>query len=388
MYVQLPLVDKARSTLSLLAPMDNPDLLDSPPCPHLKKRRRRRFFALAAFLGAVAVVALLIALYATHVSFPTARDPLLFYATPKRDDLKLTLMKAIQQAQSSLWICSYGLSDADILSALQKKAASGVRVDLVYHASINRTLHRIATNALHCHPKRDRGLMHEKLVIVDDTLIFFGSTNLTTSSLSMHNNCLLGLHAPQLARDLKERQSSSYHYSWPSDQTLDLFLLPQGASKALTKLLATLESAQKRVVVALFTFTHPLLVEKLIALHRRGVTVDLFLDRFSARGASKKAVSALIAAGIPVKVNQGPALFHHKWALIDDQTLVLGSANWTRKAFKTNRELLLIFTPLSPQQITSLQRAVHTFQQKTRVLNCDRQNTVQRKFDLKKRKPL
>ena len=348
--------------------MDSPDLLDSSSCPYLKKKGRCRYFALFSFIGAAILTAFLIALYATHVPFPTARDPLLFYATPKRDDLKLTLMKAIRQAKSSLWICSYGLSDADILSALQKKAASGVRVDLVYHASINRTLHRMATNHLHCHPKRDRGLMHEKLVIVDDTLIFFGSTNLTTSSLSMHNNCLLGLHAPQLARDLKERQSASYHYIWPSHQTLDLFLLPQGAPEALTKLLATLESAQKRVAIVLFTFTHPLLVEKLIALHRRGVEVTLFLDRFSARGASKKAVAALLAAGIPVKVNQDTALFHHKWALIDDQTLVLGSANWTRKAFKKNRELLLIFTPLSPQQIGSLRRAVHTFQQKNTSL--------------------
>ncbi|MEM7175004.1 MAG: phospholipase D-like domain-containing protein [Chlamydiota bacterium] len=324
------------------------------------KRPVKIFF----FLVSLFSLAGIIAFYALLTPLPSEAEPLIFYATPKRDDLKLTLLRAIRKAQHSIWICSYGISDKEVLAMLKKKAAAGVRVDLVYHHSINRQLHRQERANFHCHPKKNKGLMHEKLLITDDTLLFFGSTNLTSSSLLMHDNCLLGLYAPGLASSLKYERLSHYQQRL-NKQQLDLFILPQGGGQALKKLLETLDQAKHRVSIALFTLTHPALVDKLIALHQRGIQIQLFLDQYTARAASKKAVAKLRAAQIPVSISQGLALFHHKWALVDSDTLILGSANWTRKAFKKNNELLLFLTPLSKAHARSFSRAIKTFKLET-----------------------
>ena len=339
------------------------------------KLKIKRPVKICLFLTFLFSLAAIIAFYALFIRLPSQTHPLIFYATPKRDDLKLTFLRAIKQAKDSIWICSYGITDKDILSALKKKAAAGVRVDLIYHQKINRNLHQLKNTHFHCHPKRGKGLMHEKLLITDDTLLFFGSANFTTSSLIMHDNCLLGLYAPKLAASLKQRQLSHYNYQLKGQQ-LDLFILPQGKDQAFEKLIQTLDEASESISIALFTLTHPIIVDKLIALHQRGIKVQVFLDGATAKGASKKAAQSLRQAGVLVAASQGLALFHHKWALIDKDTLILGSANWTNAAFKQNNELLLFLKPLNDKHSRSLTRAIKTFQQETTLLPLARISSV------------
>lgn len=332
----------------------------------LKRAAKALFFAIALF----SLIALIFS-YALFIPLPSKTTPLIFYATPKRDHLKLTFLKAIEQANDTISISIYQITDKEVLSALKQKAAAGVRVDLSYYHSTNKKLHRLEGKNFHCHPKKGKGLMHEKLLITDSTSLFFGSTNLTPSSLIMHDNCLLGIYAPKLAAALQKERRPFYRHLFKTGQQLDLFTLPKGSDQALKKLLNTLSRAKKRVVIALFTFTHPLLIDQLIALHQRGVAIKLFLDGYVARGASKRAVNRLLTAGIFVAVSQGAPLFHHKWALVDDSTLIIGSANWTRAAFGKNHELLGFLTPLTQKEQRIFKRTIALFQKQTRPLIVD-----------------
>ena len=108
--------------------------------------------------------------------------------------------------------------------------------------------------------------------------------------------------------------------------------------------------ARHSIRVALFTLTHPNLVDELIIAHRRGVDVTLVLDLHSALGASAESVAALKHAGISVRLSKGVQLFHHKFALIDDRILVTGSANWTKAAFTKNSDCLIALHNLVPEQ--------------------------------------
>jgi phosphatidylserine/phosphatidylglycerophosphate/cardiolipin synthase-like enzyme len=133
------------------------------------------------------------------------------------------------------------------------------------------------------------------------------------------------------------------------EQSIDAYLLPDKEKKALCHLVDLIDQSRKKIFVAIFTLTHPDLVEALIRAKKRGVGVKVAIDAYNAGGASKKAVLQLKAENIPIYVSQGWQLFHHKWALIDHH-LVLGSANWTRAAFEKNRECLIFLSPLKKEQ--------------------------------------
>lgn len=276
--------------------------------------------------------------YSLHVSLPSKNSPIQFYSTSQRDDLKWVLQKALQKAKHSIHLSTYALTDSSILCLLKKKAQRGVDVHLYYHQQNTPTLHQLEAPHFTFHPIQEKGLMHEKIWIIDESWVFLGSANLTYSSLKMHDNSLLGFYSPPLAEVLLR--------SRPEDFSIDIggkklryFSLP--SRKALPHLLETLDQAKKCVVLSLFTFTHPLIVEKLITLHERGIQIILNIDSYTARGASQKALTPLAEAGIQATLSKGPQLFHHKWALIDNTTLILGSANWTQAAFSKNRDFII-----------------------------------------------
>jgi phosphatidylserine/phosphatidylglycerophosphate/cardiolipin synthase-like enzyme len=277
--------------------------------------------------------------YTLYIPLPNSKKPFRIYSTDKGSDLKEVLKKGIRQSQTSISLYTYAITDLGVLSLLKKKAAEGVRVHLTYHKKTSPHLHLLQEDNFTFHPIQGKGLMHEKIWIFDEELLFLGSANLTPSSLKMHDNLMVGLYAPRLSKTLSNTRPSKVEDK-VGDRNLLYFSLP--SQEALTALLSTLDGAKKKVLVSLFTFTHPLLIDKLIELHQRGVHVAVTLDGTTAEGASKKAKERLEKSNVRVKTSKGRELFHHKSAEIDNKIFITGSANWTRAAFNKNRDFIVI----------------------------------------------
>jgi phosphatidylserine/phosphatidylglycerophosphate/cardiolipin synthase-like enzyme len=111
---------------------------------------------------------------------PSESSPLLFYSSQLQQDLKQTLLCALKRANKSIFIQIYGLSDPEILSLLKKKQAEGVDVTLFYDAKASKQLATFPGS----YPIRAKGLMHRKILIVDEAQIFIGTANFTTPSLT------------------------------------------------------------------------------------------------------------------------------------------------------------------------------------------------------------
>lgn len=241
----------------------------------------------------------------------------------------------------------YGLTDPDIKAALKKAMARGVEVHLFYDPSGS-------PSPGYGHPVKAGGLMHRKICIIDQKIGLIGTANFTTSSLKMHQNLVLGFHSPEFANYFI--QSASQQANFTIKEThIESFFLPDFENIALENLISWIDEAQETIQAALFTFTHPKLIDALNRAVSRGVTVSVAIDRYSARGASRSAASALTIAGGTVLVSQGEELLHHKWALIDSKRLVMGSANWTKAAFERNQDVLIFFDSLGQTEITRLQ---------------------------------
>lgn len=308
--------------------------------------------------------------YAGYHEIPSKKSPLLLYSTHSRDNLKLLTLQTIKRAKESIYLSTYALTDSTILSLLQKKAKQGIPIHVFYHRSNTPKLHLKEEANLHFHPIKERGLMHEKILIIDRSIILLGTANMTYSSLMMHDNFSIGMYSEDLSAYLIEQYenrlrsipSPSKHLCKVGVQEIEFYFLPDVEQKAMKGLLQALDGAKKEVSIALFTFTHPLIVEKLIELHQRGVKITLFIDHYVAHGATTKTLQKLIEAGIFSRISRGLQLFHHKWAFIDDHTFILGSANWTQAAFKRNRDFFILIRSLSKKQVNFLNKVINIIQ--------------------------
>jgi phosphatidylserine/phosphatidylglycerophosphate/cardiolipin synthase-like enzyme len=187
--------------------------------------------------------------------------------------------------------------------------------------------------------------MHRKILVIDEENVFLGSANFTFSSLKLHDNFLVGLHHPSLGYHLTHDSNSPFKFSLG-----ECWLLPDRSGEALDRLIKLIDEAKKSIKVAMFTLTHPRLIEALISAHQRGIKVEIAVDYFTGQGASMSSLKQLQASGIPSFLSSGAQLFHHKWVLIDGTHLITGSANWTQVAFEKNEDDFLILNLLTKDQ--------------------------------------
>lgn len=285
------------------------------------------------------------------VTLPDEKLPVLFYSNQARHDIKRIFYQALDRAQQSIFLSVYGITDPEILSLLSKKK---VPVLVEYDPSASSDLKKILPSAS-VYPIKSRGLMHRKILILDDTQVFLGTANLTASSLRHHANLVLGLFSPALAAYLKDPLYSTFS-TQIGGQTAEVYLLPDPQASGLSHLLHCIELANTSIKIAMFTLTHTEITDALIRASKRGVKVEVAVDYYTARGASKKTVARLEKQNINVLLSQGRELLHHKWALFDNTTLVMGSANWTKAAFSKNHDFLFFLSPLTPEQKKFLEK--------------------------------
>lgn len=284
-------------------------------------------------------------------TLPNPSSSIVFYANQSRQDLKYTLSQAIDRASHSLFASFYGVTDRDLIATLAKKAKAGLEVTIEYDRTASLSLKSLFPENALIVAKKSKGLMHRKILIVDKTSVFLGSANLTLSSLRHHSNCVIGLYAPDLACFLL-RPDSHHFFCSINSQPAECWLLPDNKhhSPALKRLLSLIHEASQSIRIAMFTLTHPQITEALIDAVKRGLSVSIIIDSYSAKGASKKTVERLRQAGAFLFLSQGPQLLHHKWAIIDHKIFAMGSANWTKAAFTKNEDFLFILSSLTQNQ--------------------------------------
>jgi phosphatidylserine/phosphatidylglycerophosphate/cardiolipin synthase-like enzyme len=202
-------------------------------------------------------------------------------------------------------------------------------------------------------PLTSPGIMHKKVLIIDDKLVFLGSANLTETSLRLHDNLVIGCYSEELSYFLQQ-SARPYHKMNLGGKNIEVWSLPQKHKGALSRVIQELKLAKESIKISMFTFTCEKILQTLIEAKKRGIGVEVAIDYYSARGASKNAIDYLRSHHIPIiEGNQGK-LLHHKWCLIDEQTLILGSTNWTNAAFSKNDDCIIFIKNLNKKDISSI----------------------------------
>lgn len=112
----------------------------------------------------------------------------------------------------------------------------------------------------------------------------------------------------------------------------------RGATELVVR---TIESAQKNVRVAAYSFTSKPIAVALLADSRRGVDVRVVVDKSQAT-ARYTAATFLANEGVPVRVDYRYAIMHDKFIVVDDETVEEGSFNYTVAADRKNAENVVV----------------------------------------------
>ncbi|MEM9163938.1 MAG: phospholipase D-like domain-containing protein [Cyanobacteria bacterium P01_F01_bin.4] len=241
------------------------------------------------------------------------------------------------------------------------------------------------------------GLMHHKFMVVDGQRVLTGSLNWTFSGIhgdqlvpeSRGNaNALLQIESP----DLAQIYTDEFNLMWgdgPGGQTNSLFGSPKPARAPEQVLLpgstvtvqfspnradtpqpetvngliaSALAQANREIDLALFVFSDQSIADTLANETQLGVAIRALIDRsFAYRNYSE----ALDMVGVslpdhrcqyekdnrpwrsPIQTVGYPELpdgdkLHHKFAVIDGTTVIMGSHNWSKAANTKNDENLLV----------------------------------------------
>jgi phosphatidylserine/phosphatidylglycerophosphate/cardiolipin synthase-like enzyme len=99
--------------------------------------------------------------------------------------------------------------------------------------------------------------------------------------------------------------------------------------------------AKTSILVQAYSFTSAPIAKALLDAHRRGVRVEVILDK-SQRSEKYSAADFLANQGVPTMIDAEHAISHNKVMIIDNELVITGSFNFTKAAQKKNAENVLI----------------------------------------------
>ena len=133
--------------------------------------------------------------------------------------------------------------------------------------------------------------------------------------------------------------SSSITLPQETPPTWQVYFSPKGGcTDAIVK---ELNKAQKTVLLQAFSFTSAPIAKAILNAHKRGVKVEVILDK-SQRTEKYSSATFFYNSGIPVKIDSQHAIAHNKVMIIDGETVITGSFNFTKAAEENNAENLLV----------------------------------------------
>lgn len=121
--------------------------------------------------------------------------------------------------------------------------------------------------------------------------------------------------------------------TFQSTGTIDTYFSPRGgATEAIVK---EINNAKTEILVQAYSFTSKPIAKALVDARKRGIKIEAVLDESQKR---EKYTSAdfIAHAGIPTYIDSAHTIAHNIIIIIDHNTLITGSFNFTKAAEEKN----------------------------------------------------
>jgi len=194
--------------------------------------------------------------------------------------------------------------------------------------------------------------MHHKFCIFDDRIVWTGSFNPTKGGGEKSNNNVIAIASTVLAENYhkefeqlwnkkfgkqKEAQDINHKMQY-NDIVIETYFCPQ--DHCAEEILSELKEAKESITLMAYSFTDNNMEKVLLEKQKQDVKIQGLFEKQQLSDYS--AYHALKKAGVPVFIDTNPSLMHHKVFIIDNQTVITGSMNPTRRGDEGNDENILI----------------------------------------------
>jgi phosphatidylserine/phosphatidylglycerophosphate/cardiolipin synthase-like enzyme len=286
------------------------------------------------------------------------------------------LAAAIDSARLTVDVAIYSLSLNSIRDALINAHNRGVQVRMVAESeNLDRTdPQKLKDAGIPILGDRREGLMHDKFVIIDNSEVWLGSMNFTDSGGYADNNNLMRIRSVKMA----ENYTREFEEMFVDDKfgpdvvaetpnprvtidgtSIDVYFSPDDGVQA--SFVDLVDNAQQSIYFMAFSFTADEIGDAVRNRARDGVVVAGVMETEQVNSNVGTEYDPFKQAGLDVLRDGNEGQMHHKVMIIDENTVIFGSYNFTHSAETKNDENLIVIysEEIAAQFLAEFQR-VHT----------------------------
>ncbi|MFI3301134.1 MAG: phospholipase D-like domain-containing protein [Candidatus Gastranaerophilales bacterium] len=290
------------------------------------------------------------------------------------------LIREINKAESTIDFAVFGFSSQpELLSAILEAKSRGVKVRWItdmtpwnfnFYSGTKETLKIIPdyktdylTDKMLLEKYQKRGkttyngtLIHDKYFVIDEKVVWTGSTNVSSSGTGGYNtNLSTVIYSKEIAQLFEEDFNKMYEQNLfhkakqPLDKQnikladgsiVDVYFSPN-KNIATNGVLPIIKNATNYIYVPIFYLTDKNIFNELENAKNRGVDVKVIVDAHYANTMHSK-IDEIRKLGLKVKAENWGGKMHMKSLVADDNYVIVGSCNFTNSGMNNNDENMLI----------------------------------------------
>lgn len=292
-----------------------------------------------------------------------------YFTTPENDtegvngirNPEQALIRLIRSGKKSFYGAFYDLSSRSIVSALKDAYKRGMDVRLVIEKDhIERdAIKELKDLGIEVISDNRSGLMHNKFAIIDGEITWTGSYNLTHRGAYMNNNNAIEICSKDLATIYLNEFDEMHKYGIFGNKKeyrpfsrlikrcnvkvkdIEIYVYFSPEDNVERVILERLRTARTSIHFMAFSFTSDRIGEEMIRLFKSGIKVYGIIEKVGANSRYSEYIKMKLEE-IPVKLDKNRYRMHHKVIIIDEESVITGSYNYTDGANKRNDENILI----------------------------------------------
>ncbi len=273
------------------------------------------------------------------------------------DGVEQQVVDMIGEATTSIDLCLFEFALPRVAHALVAAHQRGVKVRMVYddREEEQPAVHIIEAAGIATRSDARSALMHNKFIVIDGERVWTGSTNVAPGGIYVADNHAFTFESEGLAaiytREFEEMfTDNAFGPTSPknTDHTpveidrytsVEVWFAPEDG--AMDRLVEVVKTAKRSIKFMAFAYTSEALYNAMLERMQDGVEVT---GVFESRHAGWKDIKTgpLHAAGATVRFDRNPDTLHHKVLIIDGETVISGSFNFTDSADRSNDENMFI----------------------------------------------
>lgn len=274
--------------------------------------------------------------------------------------IELALVEAIQQTRNKLDVAAFEMNSEPIAEAILEAHQRGVAVRIVtdddhgLNDEANEALRHLQAAGVPVVDDGRSGLMHNKYMILDGRAVWSGSWNYTVNGAYRNNNNVVVLESERAAAAFQAEFDEMFERGEFGTRSRDdgivrfghadgeVSLIFGSEADEVSALRAEIARTARSIHIMTFVFSLEELAEAILlqAAQADLVVRGIFEKRNST--ASWSQLPALHCAGAEIRQDGNRYTLHHKVIIIDENTVITGSFNFSNSAAKRNDENIVI----------------------------------------------